>query len=239
MSGVNTTVFAYGQTGTGKTHTMLGAGLEGRLTGNFRDFDAGDDGAGVIVRSLRVLFGGLDRLGGGGEMKHRERKGSVFDSKSIVAGSPAAKNQPKQSFGEKYAVMCSYMQIYNDQLYDLLNDEKDKRGNAKALTIRESTTAQGQKSLYVQGLAEYRVGSTEDVLQLLYQGGRSRAVRATEYNEHSSRSHAILQLSIEVEIPKDDGRIVMRKAKLNLVDLAGSEKWGTGEKDKDTKKEVS
>lgn len=73
---------------------------------------------------------------------------------------------------------------------------------------------------------------------LLFQGGRSRAVRATEYNEQSSRSHAILQLSIEVEIPKDDGRIVMRKAKLNLVDLAGSEKWGTGEKDKDTKKEL-
>ena len=44
VSGVNTTVFAYGQTGTGKTHTMLRAGLEGRLTGNFKDFDAGTDG---------------------------------------------------------------------------------------------------------------------------------------------------------------------------------------------------
>jgi hypothetical protein len=35
----------------------------------------------------------------------------------------------------------------------------------------------------VQGLSEYRVSTTEDVLELLYQGGRSRAVRATEFNE--------------------------------------------------------
>ena len=82
------------------------------------------------------------------------------------------------------------------------------------------------------------MSTTEDVLLLLYQGGRKRQVRATEYNEHSSRSHAILQLSIELELPQVDGRVVMRKAKLNLVDLAGSEKWGTGEKDKETKKEL-
>ena len=129
------------------------------------------------------------------------------------------------------------MQIYNDLLYDLLNDEKDRRGKPKALTIRENNTAQG-KNLYVQGLSEYRVSTTEDVLLLLYQGGRHRQVRATEYNEQSSRSHAILQLSIEVEIPQSDGRVIMRKAKLNLVDLAGSEKWGTGEKDDETTKEL-
>jgi len=172
----------------------------------------------------------------------RPRKGSVFDTKSIVAGSPGGRQQQQDNVqstgGEKFTVMCSYMQIYNDLLYDLLNDEKDRRGKPKALTIRENNTAQG-KNLYVQGLSEYRVSTTEDVLLLLYQGGRHRQVRATEYNEQSSRSHAILQLSIEVEIPQSDGRVIMRKAKLNLVDLAGSEKWGTGEKDEETTKEVS
>ena len=76
----------------------------------------------------------------------------------------------------------------------------------------------------MQGLSEYCVSTTEDVLHLLYQGGRNRAVRATEFNQQSSRSHAILQLSIEIEIPQSDGRVVFRKAKLNLVDLAGSER---------------
>ena len=159
-----------------------------------------------------------------------------------MAGSPGGRQQQQDNVqstgGEKFTVMCSYMQIYNDLLYDLLNDEKDRRGKPKALTIRENNTAQG-KNLYVQGLSEYRVSTTEDVLLLLYQGGRHRQVRATEYNEQSSRSHAILQLSIEVEIPQSDGRVIMRKAKLNLVDLAGSEKWGTGEKDEETTKEVS
>ncbi|GMI40899.1 hypothetical protein TeGR_g13622, partial [Tetraparma gracilis] len=239
VSGVNTTVFAYGQTSTGKTHTMLGEGLEQQVSNKALAWNQiknhmhkNQDGWGVIPRSLKELFASLKRIGGS---SFGERKGSVFDRKSIVAGSPSHNSG---GGGEKFSVMCSYMQIYNDQLYDLLNEEKDKRGNLKSLTIRESTSVSGTKSLYVQGLSEYRVSTTEDVLELLYQGGRSRAVRATEFNEQSSRSHAILQLSVELELLQTDGRVVMRKAKLNLVDLAGSEKWGTGEKDKDTKKEL-
>lgn len=63
-------------------------------------------------------------------------------------------------------------------------------------------------------------------------------IRSTDYNEQSSRSHAILQLLTEVEVPGGEGRTIIRRAKLNLVDLAGSEKWGTGEKDKTTQKEL-
>lgn len=49
-------------------------------------------------------------------------------------------------------------------------------------------------------------------------------------NEHSSRSHAILQISTEVESRGNDGATIIRRAKLNLVDLAGSEKWDTQKK---------
>uniref|UniRef100_K3X600 Kinesin motor domain-containing protein n=1 Tax=Globisporangium ultimum (strain ATCC 200006 / CBS 805.95 / DAOM BR144) TaxID=431595 RepID=K3X600_GLOUD len=59
-------------------------------------------------------------------------------------------------------------------------------------------------------------------------GNRNRTIRATEYNEKSSRSHALLQLSAEVESRGIEGATtIIRRAKLNLVDLAGSEKWDT------------
>jgi len=239
VSGINTTVFAYGQTGTGKTHTMLGEGLEQQVTKKLSwkqmraDMTKNEEGWGVIPRSLHLLFASLSKQGMRPNSKQRK--------KSIIGIAEVNDTMTKRTAGTKnFSVMCSYMQIYNDQLYDLLTDEKDNKGNFKALPIREGTTAQGGRNLYVQGLSEYRVSTADDVLALLFQGGRNRAVRATEYNQQSSRSHAILQLSVEIEIPEEDSRTIVRKAKLNLVDLAGSEKWGTfaGEKDVDMKLEL-
>ena len=109
----------------------------------------------------------------------------------------------------------------------------------------------------MQGLSQYRVTSVEDVLALLRRGATNRAVRATDYNLQSSRSHALLQLSVEVQTDEPAGggetptpgngglkqsqgqgqgqdqgqgqqRTVLRRAKLNLIDLAGSEKWSDG-----------
>lgn len=69
-----------------------------------------------------------------------------------------------------------------------------------------------------------QVKSPRNVLQLISRGNRNRALRHTEMNIHSSRSHAILQLSIE-QWPEggQSGRVV--RSKLNFVDLAGSERW--------------
>ena len=76
-------------------------------------------------------------------------------------------------------------------------------------------------------MSEYRVSSASDVLLLLQHGSRNRAVRATQYNEQSSRSHAILQMTFETTLTKANGGRIVRVAKLNCVDLAGSEKWNT------------
>jgi len=78
--------------------------------------------------------------------------------------------------------------------------------------------------VYVEGLSEYLVTSATDCLRLVAFGAANRAVRATSYNESSSRSHAILQLQIERQV-SGDTRIT--RSKLNLVDLAGSERWDT------------
>lgn len=70
------------------------------------------------------------------------------------------------------------MQVYNEQVYDLLNDENNKK--MVALSIRESNTERG-KNLYVQGLSEYRVGSEEDVLQV------SQEKRSDEHQQQYSK----------------------------------------------------
>ncbi|KAJ1457859.1 P-loop containing nucleoside triphosphate hydrolase protein, partial [Pelagophyceae sp. CCMP2097] len=168
LRGVHATIFAYGQTGTGKTHTMLGEG------------PADGPQAGVIPRAAKALFEALK--------------------------------------GKKSVVHASYLQIYGDKVSDML------AGGSAALQVREAPDGAAQR-VFVQGLSEYRVASAADVLALVARGGRARATRATDRNASSSRSHAVLQLSLEVEDASTADRTVLRRAKLSLVDLAGSEKW--------------
>ena len=117
---------------------------------------------------------------------------------------------------------ASFLQIYNEKLTDLLA-QKSEGG----LNIREHRGRRGGKSeVFVSGLSEYRVTSVDDVLTLVSAGVRSRYERSTELNDVSSRSHAVLQLAVEVESVGNDYS-VLKRAKLSLVDLAGSEKWDT------------
>lgn len=87
------------------------------------------------------------------------------------------------SEGVKYTVYCSFLQIYNEKLYDLLQDAK----TLKPLTIREESLA----GIYVEGLTEYVVMSPRDCFALLKRGERNRITRATKANMDSSRSHSI------------------------------------------------
>uniref|UniRef100_H3G6Z3 Kinesin-like protein n=1 Tax=Phytophthora ramorum TaxID=164328 RepID=H3G6Z3_PHYRM len=180
--GFNCTIFAYGQTGTGKTHTMLLSPEAPECSPHW----------GVIPRAIESLFEELQSI---------SRHGS--------AG----------------VVHCSYMQIYNNDVYDLLQDNKQRMKDP--LAVREMIKGNG-KQIYVSGLSEFRVTSLQETLQLLKTGNRNRTIRATAYNEKSSRSHALLQFSIEVESRGlESATTIIRRAKLNLVDLAGSEKWDT------------
>lgn len=119
------------------------------------------------------------------------------------------------------SVTASYIELYNDKCYDLLADAR----RAKPLAIREKRGAGRSSEVYVEGLSQVVVDSTAGVMRVLHRGSRNRAVRATELNAASSRSHAILQLAVVVEQGSDGGVKVLRRAKLSLVDLAGSEKW--------------
>jgi kinesin family protein 3/17 len=122
------------------------------------------------------------------------------------------------------SVYCSFVQIYNENLFDMLRDSS----MGCPLTIREDS-----KEIYVQGLSEYNVKSINDTLQLLRIAEENRAIRETHMNQFSSRSHSIFQIYVEQKRVADDGGEVSLRAKFNLVDLAGSEKWNkqTGMRD--------
>jgi kinesin family protein 3/17 len=116
------------------------------------------------------------------------------------------------------SIYCSFVQIYNENLYDMLRDSNMD----VPLTIRED---QQRKEIYVQGLSEYNVKSVADTLNLLQIAEENRAIRETHMNQFSSRSHSIFQIFVEQKRLAEDGGEIQLRAKFNLVDLAGSEKW--------------
>lgn len=164
--------------------------------------------------------------------------------------------QKKEHDGSiSFKVKCSFLQLYNECIYDLLNnnapsiannssyDDEDIGRKDVGLKIREvsheSRSKKQRKSkqapsnenmeVYVSGLSEFRVHSASDVITLLTLGSNNRATRATAFNESSSRSHAILTLNFEIEMLQGDanGATTIYRSKLNMVDLAGSEKMYT------------
>jgi hypothetical protein len=112
------------------------------------------------------------------------------------------------------SVYCSFVQIYNEKLFDLLRDPNQKN----PLSIREDT----QQGIFVEGLSEFVVQNEYDCLTLLRRGERNRVTRHTKMNMSSSRSHTIFQFLLESEKVDEHGMI--KRSKLNLGDLAGSEK---------------
>jgi kinesin family protein 3/17 len=136
---------------------------------------------------------------------------AVFEGAAQLLGSGEAAS---------VSVFCSFVQVYNETLYDLLQDP----GRQHPLALHEDRA----HGIYVEGLSEYEAGSAGACLKLLRRGEEHRAIRATKMNFVSSRSHSVFQLLVERRAPPDaksGAEGVLIRSKLNLVDLAGSEKW--------------
>jgi len=118
-----------------------------------------------------------------------------------------------------FMVRVSYLQIYNEQISDLLRTDRSN------LHIREDK----KKGVFVEGLSEWPVRSPNDTYGLIQKGTLARATAATRMNDMSSRSHAVFIIIVEqMTIVEDENtgeeHKEIRVGKLNLVDLAGSER---------------
>merc|ERR1719261_2204752 len=123
----------------------------------------------------------------------------------------------------KYLVVISYLEIYNEIIFDLLNPPQDKGKFGGGLQIKEHPVL----GIYVKDLQEIVVSDAPKLADLMDRGNRSRAVSATLMNATSSRSHSVFTIKVHQKDEEDSSNNVF--AKLNLVDLAGSERQkGTG-----------
>lgn len=138
-----------------------------------------------------------------------------------------------------YSVKISYVELYNEELRDLLTSELSAPiGNAQPMGKgSNSNTNEGQgglkifddaskKGVIIQGLEELPVKDASDALALLTKGSHRRQIAATKFNDHSSRSHSVFSITVHIKETSNMGDDLLKVGKLNLVDLAGSENIG-------------
>ena len=152
--------------------------------------------------------------------------------------------EERRAAGERVEVRCTFLEVYNEELFDLLDNGSPASTNAEAsstprrasawsasarlhqndrhkgtaISIRE-TSAGG---IYVAGAQEEICNSFSDLMWCLERGAARRATGSTLANTRSSRSHAIFTVLVEASPPGEHHHC--RLSKLHMVDLAGSER---------------
>ncbi|KAJ1265713.1 hypothetical protein BS78_08G097100 [Paspalum vaginatum] len=111
-----------------------------------------------------------------------------------------------------YDISVQMIEIYNEQVRDLLQDSGNRR-----LEIKNTS----QKGLAVPDASIVPVTSTSDVVELMNQGQKNRAVGSTAINDRSSRSHSCLTVHVH---GRDLTSGTILRGCMHLVDLAGSER---------------
>lgn len=197
LEGFNCCVFAYGQTGTGKTFTMEGIRNKtnrhatNENTENIAS-DQNKDLEGIIPRTFEQIWSNINR-----------------------------------SENMNFLVAVSYLEIYMEELRDLL-----KPNQSKSLELREHE----QLGVYVPNLHSVLCKNVDEMLNVMAHGNKNRTIGQTNMNEHSSRSHAIFMIKIEM-CDLDTNKV--KVGKLNLIDLAGSERQSKTGATADRLKEAS
>ncbi len=119
-------------------------------------------------------------------------------------------NQKKEDQDVEFVAEGSFLEIYNEKIYDLLEVKE------KGIPIREDP----QKNIILQNLKTIPFADYSQFMQFYSTGCRNRSVGFTKMNEFSSRGHACLILTVKFKKPDTQKWTV---GKLHLIDLAGSE----------------
>uniref|UniRef100_A0A8C3LT33 Kinesin family member 15 n=1 Tax=Chrysolophus pictus TaxID=9089 RepID=A0A8C3LT33_CHRPC len=123
------------------------------------------------------------------------------------------REKEKAGSGKSFLCKCSFIEIYNEQIFDLLDSA------SAGLFLREHI----KKGVFVDGAVEQVLSSAAEAYQVLTMGWRNRRVASTSMNRESSRSHAVFTITVE-SMEKNNDIVNIRSSLLNLVDLAGSER---------------
>ena len=259
LAGKNSLVFTYGVTNSGKTYTVQGPHRRGE--------------AGILPRAIDVIFNsiagrectkavrpvGLTGVNAGisdpsqsllasrsrSRLKANHRNMMTLNSTREGEGAVDMDTTSVEVNPDyRYSVWVSYVEVYNEKLYDLLEsptqslltrpDRSENESTMPAPTRRplllKSEAESGGK--YVGGLKEIKVSSIHEARELIRCGLENRSVFGTMANRSSSRSHSVFTIKILREhtgedVPLNDVAGLSRKysvSRLSIVDLAGSER---------------
>ncbi|KAJ0160706.1 Kinesin-like protein KIF21B [Colletotrichum tanaceti] len=221
IQGYNVSLMAYGQSGAGKSYTMGTSGPS----------EQGDvEMMGVIPRAATALFEKLDGP------KKQANRGSMSQLRSPQRYSGQG---PSSSAEKNWSLKATYLEIYNEQLRDLLVPDHVPQHERGTVTIREDVKG----NIILTGLRQVEINSVEDLMNALEFGSTLRQTDATAINARSSRSHAVFSLnlvqrksglqgpngsdkrfSMPIESMTGSETWVTTDSKLHFVDLAGSER---------------
>ncbi|XP_042108047.1 kinesin-like protein KIF23 isoform X6 [Ovis aries] len=257
IHGKNGLLFTYGVTGSGKTHTMTGSPGEGGLLPRCLHMLFNSIGS---FQAKRYVFKSNDRNSMDIQCEvdallERQKREATPNPKT-----PSSKRQVDPEFADMinvqefckaeevdedsvYGVFVSYIEIYNNYIYDLLEevpfDPIKPKWNSCSTPMRNTDFVPPQSKLlredknhnmYVAGCTEVEVKSTEEAFEVFWRGQKKRRIANTHLNHESSRSHSVFNIKL-VQAPLDaDGDNVLQEkeqitiSQLSLVDLAGSER---------------
>lgn len=235
INGKNGLLFTYGVTGSGKTFTMTGE----------------PNNCGILPRSLNIIFKSINDFQAR-KYVFKPDKMNLFDVQTEAEAMlerqqelhkikvskrnnsnpdlimSASENTKIEGLNEdnQYAVFVTYVEIYNNSVFDLLEDGPAMIKTMSAKLIREDAA----HNMYVNGVTEIEIKSAEEAFDAFYLGLKRKRMAHTNLNAESSRSHSVFTIRL-VQAPVDaDGEAVIQNKKfitisqLSLVDLAGSER---------------
>uniref|UniRef100_A0A8C3JHW5 Kinesin-like protein n=1 Tax=Calidris pygmaea TaxID=425635 RepID=A0A8C3JHW5_9CHAR len=243
IRGKNGLLFTYGVTGSGKTHTMTGSPGDGGLLPRCLDMIFNSIGP---FQAKRFVFklddkNGVDVQCEVDALLERQKRDAM-----PVPKTPSGKRQIDPEIADMinvqdhckveevdednvYSVFVSYIEIYNNYIYDLLEEvpfEPIKPKPPQSKILREDQN----HNMYVMGCTEVEVKSTEEAFEVFWRGQKKRHIANTQLNRESSRSHSVFIIKLaQAPLDADGDNVLQEKeqivlSQLSLVDLAGSER---------------
>ncbi|NXK69270.1 KIF23 protein, partial [Sylvietta virens] len=258
IRGKNGLLFTYGVTGSGKTHTMTGSPGDGGLLPRCLAMIFNSIGP---FQAKRFVFklddkNGVDVQSEVDALLERQRRDAL-----PIPKTPAGKRQLDPEFADMidvqdhcraqevdednvYGVFVSYIEIYNNYIYDLLEeapcDPIKPKWNSCNTPVRNGDFVPPQSktlredqnhNMYVTGCTEVEVKSTEEAFEVFWRAGqKKRRIANTQLNRESSRSHSVFIIKLaQAPLDADGDNVLQEKeqitlSQLSLVDLAGSER---------------
>ncbi|KAL8653560.1 MAG: hypothetical protein Q9226_003805 [Calogaya cf. arnoldii] len=228
IQGFNVSVLAYGQSGSGKSYTMGTSGPAEQSDSNLK---------GIVPRAAAALFNQL--AGPPPPLRRHGSSGLRTPTRYSTTSPPTLSSLARANASENWQLKATYVEIYNEQLRDLLVPESVPPGERATVVIREDVKGR----ILLTGLHQIAINSVEDLLNTLNFGSSIRQTDATAINAKSSRSHAVFSLnlvqrknkaqqlspqekrySMPVDALSPSDNWVTIDSKLHFVDLAGSER---------------